>query len=222
MSVVLPPVSVAHGKNHSWLGALEVGLGIFVYGVRVLVFGLFVVVIGVAALLAVVADRSNQSTLDAFGRSIFIVNSGSMSPSIRVGDAVLVKSLDENERPTLRVGDVVTFRVLDRPDMHITHRIVGTRLTVEDTYYRTKGDANPSNDSLEVASGQVFGVVDRRVSHAGYALYAAQQPTFIVALVASLFSAHLSVLMLRQAKACGAPTLIESTNKINRKKGEEI
>jgi signal peptidase len=217
MSVVLHPESVAHGKDHSWLGALEVALGVFVYGVRVVIFALFVAVVGVAAFLAVVADRSNQSTLDAFGRSIFIVNSGSMSPSIRVGDAVLVKSLGEEQRRTLRVGEVVTFRVLDRPDMHITHRIVGKRVTVEDTYYRTKGDANPSNDSLEVASNQVFGVVERDVSYAGYALHAAQQPMFIVALVASLVSAHLSVLMWRQAKAHGAPTLVEINNEINNK-----
>lgn len=223
MSVVLHPESVARGNDHSRLGALEPALGVFVYGVRVLVFGLFVAVVGVAAFLAVVADRSNQSTLDAFGRSIFIVNSGSMSPSIQVGDAVLVKSLGEKQRRTLRVGEVVTFRVLDRPDMHITHRIVGKRVTIKDTYYRTKGDANPSNDSLEVASSQVFGVVDQRVSYAGYALYAAQQPMFIVALVASLLSAHLSVLLWRQAKAYGAPVVDEiDNNKINNNKGEQI
>jgi signal peptidase I len=87
----------------------------------------------------------------ARGWSPMAVTSGSMSPSIRVGD-VLVAAPATDDR--LVPGAVIVF---ENPagDGFITHRVVERRESGEMT---TQGDANPSPDSTPVRPDQVRGV----------------------------------------------------------------
>ena len=90
---------------------------------------------------------------DVFGVSVVRVITGSMEPSIHVGDYIILKKTDASE---LDVGDVICFYSADsaiygKPN---THRIVRVR---EDGSFITKGDASMFEDSAAVAYDSIIG-----------------------------------------------------------------
>ncbi|HEX9123628.1 MAG TPA: signal peptidase I [Actinomycetota bacterium] len=107
------------------------------------------------------------------GLKSLTVLSGSMSPTIQVGDIVVVKQMSALEA---RVGDVVTFREPSDPGRLITHRV--RKISVADgvVSFETKGDANTSVEEWTVASGGSIGVVLYRVPKLGYVLFHVRGP----------------------------------------------
>lgn len=93
-----------------------------------------------------------------------VVVSGSMQPSLHVGDMVVTRKV---EPESLQVGDVITYRV--GPDLN-THRIVGIELTPKGIMFRTKGDANSSQDAEPVPSEHVLAKVIYHIPFVGYLL----------------------------------------------------
>lgn len=89
------------------------------------------------------------------GMHVFTVLSGSMEPTYHVGSLIYVKNVDPFQ---LEEGDVITF-MLDE-DTVATHRIVGIVPDEEDDSvirFRTKGDANGSEDGSLVHYKNVVG-----------------------------------------------------------------
>lgn len=78
------------------------------------------------------------------GYSIFEVVTGSMEPTISVGDLVIVK-----RESNYKVNDIITYRI---DDDFITHRIV----RVDNKYFYTRGDANNSDDN-KIVDSQIIG-----------------------------------------------------------------
>lgn len=69
-----------------------------------------------------------------------VVVSGSMRPSLNVGDLVVVKAVPPSE---LKVGDVIVFHNPLRKQELIVHRIVDIVIADDGKrYFNTKGDAN--------------------------------------------------------------------------------
>ena len=91
-----------------------------------------------------------------------VVISGSMQPSLHVGDMVVTRQV---EPESLRTGDVITYR--SGKDLN-THRIVGIDSSPEGIVFRTKGDANSSPDMEPVPSEQVLAKVIYRIPYVGY------------------------------------------------------
>lgn len=88
----------------------------------------------------------NKKYADIFGFTAFQVASGSMSKTINVGDAVIVritKQIEEN--------DIIVFT---QDDNFITHRVI----KMEENLITTKGDANKSSD-LPITKNEVIGKV---------------------------------------------------------------
>lgn len=90
----------------------------------------------------------------------FSVQTGSMEPSIRVGDLVVVNSV-----PDYVVGDVITFTQSPGQIDTVTHRIVGIN---ENGTFVTRGDANASADQKSVSRANIIGRVDTTIPYAGY------------------------------------------------------
>lgn len=88
-----------------------------------------------------------------FGWEPVLITSGSMGPTISAGDLILLEEPDDAS--ALAQGTVITFEDPDAPGALITHRIDGVR---EDGQYRTRGDANASQDPTPVAPEDVVGV----------------------------------------------------------------
>ena len=89
---------------------------------------------------------------------VFLVQSGSMEPSIMTGDVVVVSSND-----AYRLNEVITFK--DKINRVVTHRVVDAKDV--DTYI-TKGDANKNEDRETVAFNQIIGKVVLVVPKLGY------------------------------------------------------
>jgi signal peptidase I len=102
----------------------------------------------------------------AFGFETFSVYSGSMEPAIKVGSLAVIKGMPSTQ---FRPGDVITYRTPNQPDVVITHRIVSIVQTEDGRrQYRTKGDANQTEDIVFIDPGAVLGKVQYSVPYAGY------------------------------------------------------
>ena len=101
----------------------------------------------------VMINAARHKPVNVFGRMILHVETGSMEPSLHVGDYIVVKETDTD---TLQVGDIISFYSEDTDiyGMLVTHRIYEVK---DDGTFITKGDANPVEDSVEVAPDRIVG-----------------------------------------------------------------
>lgn len=107
----------------------------------------------------------------AVGFKPYSIVSGSMSPSINVGDIVYIRKIDFDD---IHKGDVITYTI---EDTAITHRVV----KVYDDYLITKGDNNSSNDTHVVHEGNVVGKVYFTIPYLGYlTLFLSSMPTWLL------------------------------------------
>ena len=83
------------------------------------------------------------------GFSVLRVDSGSMEPSISVGDILIIKECGNYE-----VNDVITYNVDN--DYLVTHRIIEKK---EDNNFVTKGDNNNTKDNDKVTRENIEGKV---------------------------------------------------------------
>lgn len=96
-----------------------------------------------------------------FGWGSYVIVTGSMEPGISAGDVVLVSpGYDEANV----VGRVITFDDPARDDNILTHRVVTIN---EDGSLVTKGDANPTEDSVPVPPDAVVGMGRLLVQYVG-------------------------------------------------------
>lgn len=102
------------------------------------------------------------------------VLSGSMEPEFSAGDLIYVKSVDYRD---LKEGDIITFMLNE--DTIATHRIVGIVPDEEDSTvvrYRTKGDANDTEDGSLVHCKNVVGTPVYSLPKMGYVANYVQSP----------------------------------------------
>ena len=83
-----------------------------------------------------------------------VVRSGSMSPAISTGDAVMVKPVDADR---IEVGQVIIFTDWESKDVSVIHRVVGIEDNGYTRFFVTRGDANPEVDPVRTAEGSVVG-----------------------------------------------------------------
>ena len=117
---------------------------------------IIVAVITVIALIFVIyvmICSSKGKAVNVFGKSVLKVVTGSMEPSIHVGDYIVVEKTDADN---LTEGDIISFysEQSDIRGLLVTHRIVGK---ADDGSYITKGDANPVSDTVTVQKDKIVG-----------------------------------------------------------------
>lgn len=113
-----------------------------------------------------------------FGYSILEVVSGSMEPSIHVGDMIIIDTKDKN----YNVKDVVTF--YDEHGSFVTHRII----SLDGNYMITKGDNNNSEDKM-TSTNKIVGKYVTRVPGMGKVIGAFKSPfTMIMILVIGILA----------------------------------
>ncbi|GAA1445032.1 hypothetical protein GCM10009641_65330 [Mycobacterium cookii] len=99
----------------------------------------------------------------AFGWGSYVVRSGSMEPSIAVGDVVVAKPWTEDQR--VRVGRVFVYDAPAATSPHLmVHRIVELR---DDGDYTTAGDANELTDVAPLPSRDIRATAVLLVPHVG-------------------------------------------------------
>lgn len=108
------------------------------------------------------------------GLQVYTVLSGSMEPTYHTGSLIYVKEVDAAQ---LQAGQVITF-MLDE-DTVATHRIVEVLPDEEDPAvirFRTKGDANDSEDGGLVHYKNVIGTPVFTIPYLGYVANYIQNP----------------------------------------------
>ena len=97
----------------------------------------------------------------------YIIVSQSMTPVIKVNDAIITKRVDAS---TINVGDVVTYLSENPqyPGIMITHRVIEKHETNGEYYFVTKGDYNNIADPLTVKASQIYGKVVMRIPKIGF------------------------------------------------------
>ncbi|HWI66287.1 MAG TPA: signal peptidase I [Symbiobacteriaceae bacterium] len=135
---------------------------------NILTTGALVLIIVAAAVLGFSARRSGDAIPTIAGHKVLSVLSGSMEPGIHTGDVIVVKPLAD-PAAEIKDGDIITFRVKEKPDMLITHRVMGTiKVAGKPIGYTTKGDNNEVIDREVVAPEQVLGRYEWRIPYFGY------------------------------------------------------
>lgn len=137
---------------------------VFMYSIIVIL-----ILIGILILLYFIdiKKRENTSEWVAPLYGAYVIVSGSMEPTIKIRDAIIIKRFDEQD---LKVGDIITYRSED-PYFYgimITHRIIDTATENGQKVYITKGDHNATRDRLAVNKNQIYGKVVMVIPKIGY------------------------------------------------------
>ena len=140
-----------------------------------------------------------------FGLQVYTVLSGSMEPTYHTGSLIYVKKVDPY---TIRDGQVITF-MLDENTI-ATHRVVGVVPDEEDptvVRFRTKGDANETEDGGLVHYKNVIGTPVFTIPYLGYVSHwVSNPPGMYLAIALALVLIILTFLpdMLRKASEADA------------------
>jgi len=128
----------------------------------------FTVILLVVVLLAVYIfqNKKTNGQFQVAGYQLYVVLSGSMSPTFNTGSVVIVKAIDP---ANIAVGDVVTFLGAGGTGTTITHRVIEIDSS-DGLSFTTKGDANNVADSTPVNAERVIGKVQFSVPYIGYFL----------------------------------------------------
>jgi signal peptidase len=165
-------------------------------------------VVSTAVVIVVVLLALLLAGARLLGLQVYTVLSGSMEPNYHVGSIIYVKEVDPF---TLKEGDAISFVISE--NTVATHRIVGLVPDEEDPTvirFRTKGDANETEDNNLVHYKNVLGKVVWTIPYLGFVSDFVQNPpgTYITIgaaaiLVIAVFMSD--VLATKQPNADGPP-----------------
>ena len=93
------------------------------------------------------------------------IATGSMEPNIKVGDAVIIEKLNDEEIKKLEIGQVIVY---ENERKMIVHRIVDLFYQDGTLVFQTKGDNNEEADTHYVKINHVKGAVRYRMPYIGY------------------------------------------------------
>jgi signal peptidase len=143
---------------------------------------------------AVMFASSKAPGKSLFGYRYYDVLTGSMEPTYHVGDLIFVRVTDASG---INVGDPVTFNPGATDDSYLTHRVVEK---IEDyqgtgvTCFRTRGDANETDDPFVIDESRMIGVVKLRIPVVGYVVKFVQVHYIMVIIFIVLFSVFFTLL----------------------------
>jgi len=95
---------------------------------------------------------------------LMVVSSGSMIPTLNVGDIILVRGVDPN---TITVGTIIIFHSPYDYQMPIVHRVLAISNESGTVYFETKGDNNPGPDGWSVPAQNLMGIYVAKLPYVG-------------------------------------------------------
>ena len=137
---------------------------------RYLILGLLALAIGVNVFILNASHLTGNAVPMPFGVGASVVLSGSMEPTLSVGDLIVIREREHYEN-----GDVIVYQTGHMP---VVHRIVD----ISDETVITCGDANNVNDtpfSVAMIKGEVVSVIPRL----GYAVWMLKSPVAVVVML---------------------------------------
>lgn len=103
-----------------------------------------------------------NETPDFWGYKSLVIVSGSMEPTIKKQDAILVKKIPEEE---IKVNDIISFTTKNQ--INVTHRVIEIQEENGIKKYTTKGDNNNTEDKEKITYEQIEGKYQFRINQFG-------------------------------------------------------
>lgn len=113
-----------------------------------------------------------NKTPSIFGYKNFIVLSGSMEPTLNIGDMVIVKDTKD-----IKIDDIISFRVKNSV---VTHRVFEIYKEDDKEYYITKGDNNNEADTELLNKKDIEGKFVFKIPYIGKIILFFQKPLGIL------------------------------------------
>lgn len=170
---------------------------------NILFYGLLAIFITTSLVMLKVKSSGNQPSI--LGNKFFIVLTGSMSPTIKVGDLVIVKDIQPED---IKSNDVITFGSA-YSDNITTHRVKEVLNEDGKIKYITQGDANNVEDPMPVESEVVLGMVNKVIPKVGTIILWVQKNI-------------MAILIVIVAIIAGSFFFTTFKRKINKEKDEEV
>ncbi len=166
-------------KNKRWTRSQIVGAAI---GIAACVILLPLLIVNL--ILIVKSFVSADEVPSIGGITPMIVLTDSMDPEIKSGDLIFTKAVDPE---SVEVGDIITFFDPDgNGTSTVTHRVVEV-LREDGLQFRTKGDANNTEDRTPVPAENLIGVYRMRLPGLGQvAMFMQTTPGLLVCVVVPL------------------------------------
>lgn len=139
-------------KNNRGLKVLSnIGFTIFMLIIIILIF---------------IAGQSRLTGMEPslLGHRMYVVDSGSMTPTIAINSLIIVKEKQPSE---IKENDVITYYG-ESGDTRVTHRVM--EIEGNGDSFITKGDANNTEDFIPIEKEQVIGTVDYSIPYLGLVL----------------------------------------------------
>lgn len=127
----------------------------------------------------IVKSYSNKDAVPDFaGYRPFIVMTGSMEPVIMSGDLIITKEINPSD---VKVGDVISFvDPAGNGVTVVTHRVIEVKNENGTVSFRTRGDANNTDDQDAVPGESVLGIYMAKLSGMGSAVMFMQTTTGLI------------------------------------------
>lgn len=132
----------------------------FYYKLFKLASRIFSLILVITIILGVVIIIAEKAKLGGF--SVYVVESESMEPTLKKGDAVIIQRQDSYVEK-----DIVTFYPNEGANKTYTHRIVAIDSKSQPPIYKTRGDNNLADDQFKVTHASIQGKVVQTVPAAG-------------------------------------------------------
>ncbi len=123
--------------------------------VAVIIVLLFVVTLGSVGALRIALHTDSP---------LMVVSSGSMIPTLNVGDIIVVRGTDPS---TVTVGTIIIFHSPYDYPTAIVHRVIAIDDTGGQEFFETKGDNNAVADGWRVPSANLIGVYVMKIPYIG-------------------------------------------------------
>ena len=138
-------------------GSINLIINVFIYILYIIIIP---IIIYDMFLIAQTIINPNK-TPDFFGYKTFYIVTGSMEPTIKINDIVIVKVEDKKN---IQKNDIITFKLENEI---VTHRVIDITYNNGTLIYTTKGDKNDVTDIEKVEFEQIEGKYVTKVSKIG-------------------------------------------------------
>lgn len=114
-----------------------------------------------------------------FGYKNFVILSGSMEETLKVGDIIFIKDKSE-----IKKGDIISYR---EKEAVITHRVIDIIQQKGEFFYKTKGDANETIDKELVSVDEIEGIYCFKIAKIGIIIMFLQSKIGIITFCIVIF-----------------------------------